>query len=73
LLLGYVFERAGAKGVIASLWNADDKTSKEIMIKFYQNLKKGMSKSEALRQAKISQINNHPFFWSPLILIGDGR
>ncbi|XWK91138.1 MAG: tetratricopeptide repeat protein [Phormidium sp.] len=71
--VAYVFERAGAKAVIASLWSAEDKTTKEIMIKFYENLKKGMSKSEALRKAKISQINNHPFFWSPLILIGDGR
>ena len=75
--LAYIFERAGAKSVIASLWNAEDKTSQEIIIQFYQNLKNGMSKGEALRQAKISQIKRnpdlHPFNWSPLILIGDAR
>ncbi|MEG4804278.1 tetratricopeptide repeat protein [Microcoleus sp. ARI1-B5] len=71
--VAYVFERAGAKAVIASLWTAPDTKTKDIAIQFYQNIKKGMSKSEALRQAKLSQINSHPFFWSPLILIGDGQ
>ena len=72
--LAYVFERAGAKSVIGSLWSLDDNTSSQVMVQFYQNLQKGMSKSEALRQAKLSQIdeNPHPFFWAPYILIGDG-
>ncbi|CCI04501.1 CHAT domain-containing protein [Microcystis aeruginosa] len=68
--LAYVLERAGAKSVIASLWNAEDKTSAEIMTQFYQNLKNGMTKSEAMQKAKLSQIKSHPFFWSPFILIG---
>ncbi|OPF14932.1 hypothetical protein B1L04_20290 [Microcystis aeruginosa KW] len=68
--LAYVLERAGAKSVIASLWDAEDNTSAEIMTQFYQNLKNGMTKSEAMRQAKLSQIKSHPFFWSPFILIG---
>ncbi|HAX80773.1 MAG TPA: hypothetical protein DCY88_34285 [Cyanobacteria bacterium UBA11372] len=71
--VAYVFERAGAKGVMASLWNADDEATKELMTQFYQNLKQGMSKGEALQKAKLSQINRHPYFWSPFILIGDAR
>lgn len=71
--LAYIFERAGAKAVIASIWNAPDEASKDIMIEFYANLKQGMNKTEALRQAKLSQIKRHPFFWSPFILIGDGN
>ncbi|MDZ8050587.1 MAG: CHAT domain-containing protein, partial [Aulosira sp. ZfuVER01] len=71
--LAYIFERAGSKAVIASLWSADDKTTKEIMVQFYQNIKQGMNKDEALRQAKLSQIDSHPFFWSPFVLIGDAR
>ena len=73
--LAYLFERAGSKAVIASLWSAADEETKEIMVQFYQNLQKGMRKDEALRQAKLSQINNnvHPYFWSPFVLIGDGR
>ncbi len=69
--LAYVLERAGAKAVIASLWNAEDNTSAEIMVQFYRHLQQGMNKSEAMRQAKLSQIERHPWFWSPFILIGD--
>ncbi|MGK7886556.1 MAG: tetratricopeptide repeat protein [Crocosphaera sp.] len=73
--LAYVLERAGAKTVIGSLWNADDQPSANIMNEFYTNIKKGMSKSEALRQAKISHLKKgekrNPHFWSPFILIGN--
>jgi CHAT domain-containing protein len=71
--LAYLFERAGARATIASLWNADDKTTQAIMVKFYENLKQGMSKGEALQKAKLSQIDSHPFFWAPFVLIGDAR
>ncbi len=69
--IAYLFERAGAKSVIASLWLAKDEETKDLMIAFYQNLKKGMTKGEALRQAKLSLIDKHPLYWSPFILIGD--
>jgi CHAT domain-containing protein len=43
------------------------------MVRFYDNLKQGMTKAEALRQAKLSDAleDVSPFYWSPLILIGD--
>ncbi|TRU12253.1 MAG: tetratricopeptide repeat protein [Microcystis sp. Msp_OC_L_20101000_S702] len=80
--LAYVLERAGAKSVIASLWNApdgkkfEDKSYEAInsimMAEFYQNLQKGMSKSASMREAKLSLIEKypHPYFWSLFILIG---
>ncbi len=71
--IAYLFERAGAKSVIASLWLAKDEETKQLMIAFYQNLKKGMTKGEALRSAKLSLIDKHPLYWSPFILIGDAR
>ena len=71
--MAYIFERAGAQAVMASLWNVDDTATKDLMVQFYQNINKGMSKNEALRQAKLSQIGRHPFYWSPFILIGDAR
>jgi CHAT domain-containing protein len=71
--MAYIFERAGAQAVMASLWSVDDAATKDLMVQFYQNINKGMSKNEALRQAKLSQIGRHPFYWSPFILIGDGR
>ncbi|MEB3339948.1 CHAT domain-containing protein [Okeania sp.] len=71
--VAYLFERAGADAVIASLWNAEDETTKDIMVKFYQYLQQGMTKVEALRQAKLSYAREYvsPFYWSPLILIGN--
>jgi CHAT domain-containing protein/Tfp pilus assembly protein PilF len=71
--VAYIFERAGAKAVMASLWSVDDSATQELMVAFYQNINQGMSKGEALRQAKLSQITRHPFYWSPFILIGDAR
>jgi CHAT domain-containing protein len=71
--VAYIFERAGAQAVMASLWSVDDAATKDLMVEFYQNIHKGMSKNEALRQAKLSQIGLHPFYWSPFILIGDAR
>lgn len=73
--LAYLFERAGAGAVMASLWNANDESTKEIMVEFYQHLKDGkMSKAEALQKAKLAQIykGQHHSSWSPFILIGDG-
>jgi len=71
--LAYIFERAGAKAVMASLWNAEDNKTKDIMEQFYTNVKKGMSKGKALQQAKLKHIDRHPFFWSTLVLIGDAQ
>jgi len=71
--VAYVFERAGAQAVMASLWSVDDSATKDLMVEFYQNINQGMSKNEALRQAKLSQLQRHPFYWSPFILIGDAR
>jgi CHAT domain-containing protein len=46
-----------------------------MMAEFYQNLQKGMSKSAAMREAKLSLIEKypHPYFWSLFILIGDAN
>ncbi|BAZ22350.1 TPR repeat-containing protein [Kalymmatonema gypsitolerans NIES-4073] len=72
--VAYLFERAGAKAVIGNLWSVDDKTTQQIIVDFYSNLAQpGMSKAEALQKAKLKQINMHPWFWAPLVLIGDPR
>ncbi|MBD6618538.1 tetratricopeptide repeat protein [Komarekiella sp. 'clone 1'] len=73
--VAYIFERAGAKAVMASLWAVEDEATQELMVDFYQNLKQGMSKGEALQKAKLKLIKDdrHPFYWSPFVLIGDAR
>lgn len=68
--------RARAHSVIGTLWRVADDAAQPIMNAFYRNLvDSGMSKAEALRQAQLGVLRNpemnHPFFWSPFILVGD--
>ena len=77
--LARAFQYQGTPSVIASLWNVDDKSTSNIMTQFYQNLRTGKSKTEALRLAKLQHLENasakeaHPFYWSPFILVGEGE
>lgn len=66
------FMYAGASSVVVSLWNVDDESASDLMVRFYRNLKTGMNKGEALRQAQLETINDNgfPFFWAPFILVG---
>ncbi len=75
--LSYGFFRAGASGVISSLWNAEDHTTSELSSLFYQYLQDGFTPAQALQQAKISFLRNpanarfhNPAFWSHLIYHG---
>lgn len=75
--LARAFSFAGCPSLIASLWSASDKATKDILIEFYKNLKQGMSKDQAMRQAKLAYLDSappayqSPFFWSHLSVIGD--
>ncbi len=72
------FAYAGAKSIITSLWSANDRSTAQIMESFYTHLKDGLSKKEALRQAKLQflssqkdPLNTHPFYWATFVPIGD--
>ncbi|MDY7005931.1 MAG: CHAT domain-containing protein [Cyanobacteriota bacterium] len=72
---GYRVQEAGAAAALASLWLVDDQATHEFMSYFYAALNKGLSKVESLREAQINMINseyNHPYYWAPFILIGNG-
>ena len=72
--VGGVAVRAGAKSAIASLWSISDENTAKLAAKFYQGLvDKNQTKAKALQQAQISLIeeNQHPAFWSPLIVVGN--
>jgi CHAT domain-containing protein len=71
--LARAFAYAGAKSIITSLWAVNDTKTKDLMISFYKNLKKGKSKNTALKNAKMSMIdkNLHPYFWAGFIGIGN--
>lgn len=71
------FTFAGVPATVASLWEVPDASTKQIMVLFYENLKKGQSKSEALRNAKLTYRDNYigtklsaPYFWAGFVVYG---
>lgn len=81
LSLAYAFTQAGTPAVAASLWPADDKRTMQLMVVFYEQMKAGLPKDEALRQAQLALIGQsekvlefaHPFFWASFGIIGSTR
>lgn len=67
---------AGVQSAVVSLWQVPDKETSELMISFYENLKKGQAKDEALANAKNAFIKNNPmkkqpYYWAGFIVNGD--
>ena len=56
--LGFQLQRAGAKAVMASLWQVSDRGTQVLMSAFYGALSEGMTKAEALQAAQLALINS---------------
>jgi len=75
LARGFIY--AGCPSIIMTLWTVEDKSGVDLMTSFYENLKTGQNKTEALRQAKLDFLENadplkaHPYFWAGYVVIGD--
>ncbi|MEM6738082.1 MAG: CHAT domain-containing tetratricopeptide repeat protein, partial [Bacteroidota bacterium] len=75
--LSNAFMYAGVPSVVMSKWQVDDQSTSQLMQYFYKNLKSGITKSEALRQAKLEFLETappekqHPFYWGAFVVIGD--
>ena len=72
------FNFSGAKAAVASLWEVPDATTSQIMISFYEHLKDGKTKSEAMQMAKNAYLNTeqnpkmkHPYYWAGFVVYGD--
>jgi CHAT domain-containing protein len=76
LARGFIY--AGCPSIIMTLWQVADKSSSELMTSFYKYLKRGKSKQEAMRLAKIDyleeadDLTSNPYFWSGFVVLGDG-
>lgn len=72
LTRGFIY--AGAENILVSLWQVADKSTSELMIRFYKELLSGRSFSSSLREAKLQLIKegtySYPLEWSPFVLIG---
>lgn len=71
--------RAGARTTLASLWQINDASTAEFMIRFYQELNRHHNtKAEALRNTQLAflketnnQDYNRPYHWAAFILVGN--
>jgi CHAT domain-containing protein/tetratricopeptide (TPR) repeat protein len=77
LARGFIY--SGSQSVIMSMWEIEDRSGTEIVENFYRHLKRGESKSKALRKARLDYLKNadmlrsHPYFWSSLIIYGNNE
>ncbi len=75
--LARAFLYAGARSVLTTFWSINDVANKRLMTTFFEQLKTGASKTEALRQAKLIQIREsdshdaHPVYWAAFTAIGN--
>lgn len=67
--LAWAFLHAGAKRVVAGLWEVDDRSTATLMQSFYAGMASGAEPVEALREAKLEVIRSgdyyrKPFYWA---------
>jgi CHAT domain-containing protein len=71
------FLYAGAKRVVASLWQVNDAATAELMKRFYQGMlgEKRLSPSTALRDAQLAMLRSRrwytPYYWAGFTLQGE--
>jgi CHAT domain-containing protein len=65
--LARAFHFAGARSVVASLWAVSDRSSAELMARFYRRIRSGEPRVEALRAAQLElrarPATSHPYHW----------
>ncbi|NCS12803.1 MAG: CHAT domain-containing protein [Microcystis aeruginosa G13-09] len=69
------FMAAGVKSVVVSLWSVPDAATSGLMIEFYNNLKTKPNKAQALQQAMLTIMKQHPepVNWAGFILVGEAE
>lgn len=76
--LARAFKYAGCPNVVMSLWPANDASTGKIITLFFEKLKQGLPKDQALQESKLDFLQSvkneyytHPFYWAGLVLVGD--
>ena len=77
LSLARTFLMTGAGSVVASLWEADDRFTADLMQRFYAHLAQGDEIAQALREAQLDILkkfgkNAQPYYWAGFTVIGNG-
>jgi CHAT domain-containing protein len=73
--LEQAFLIAGARAVLASLWNVEDNSTTALMKAFYQHLTDGEDKALALTHAKRDILERYgdasPYYWAGFVIVGE--
>lgn len=71
------FAAVGVPTLLMTLWEVNDQTGRDIVLRFYDGLRNGMHVDRALRAAKLSYLENahghraSPFFWASYMASGN--
>ncbi|HEY6252323.1 MAG TPA: CHAT domain-containing tetratricopeptide repeat protein, partial [Candidatus Angelobacter sp.] len=69
------FLLGGAKAVVASLWNVEDRSTSVLMEAFYRHLAEREDKATALAHAKRELMNTNstasPYYWAGFVVVGE--
>jgi CHAT domain-containing protein len=69
--------KSGARSVLATLWEVEDRSIARLMSEFYRQLaaNPALTKAQALRAAQLSLLRDGnfsaPYFWAPAVLVGN--
>jgi CHAT domain-containing protein/tetratricopeptide (TPR) repeat protein len=71
--LGWAFTHAGARQVVAALWEVDDSSTPPLMDDFYSEIQSGKTIANALHSAKLKMmhsddLHSRPYYWASLQL-----
>ena len=68
---------AGSQTQLLSLWKVADDGTKDLMVEYYQKIKAGKGRHEALREVQLEFLKhpqyNHPYFWASFIPSGNWK
>ncbi len=77
--LARAFAYAGCPSIVMSLWPAQDKSTSNLMQKFYKNINAGQHTDEALRNAKLAfladadKFTANPYYWAGFVVLGNNQ
>lgn len=73
--LSWAFLHAGARQVVAALWEVTDESTPRLMDGLYAGIVDGKRPAVALRESKLAMLHSgtkfrEPFYWAPFVIYG---
>ena len=69
--MAWAFRAAGCPAIAATLWRVEDQPTSQLMASFYEELRRGYAKDDALRLAQLRFIKSRPAIWAGITLFGE--